>query len=179
MFQPLTSRLTLASRGRYGALGRTVVLAVLFLTGAGPAADGTGPTAAPDKTAVLQRRLADSLETWIRLKAGHGDHYRYEVRGGFLTFYDVTTITVRDGKVVARAYTYVERDAGDVWRFSDERSWTEAGAAVGGHEHVVAPRTVDELYAACRDDVLTQNPLANTVSLYTDGNGVLSSCTYL
>lgn len=161
-------------------LGQTVILALL-LTGGSPATDRDFEQAAmPDETARLQRRLAESLEVWQQLKAERGDTYRYSVRGGFLTFYDLTTITVRSGKVTARAYAYFERNDEDEWVFLAEHSWTERGSAVGGRaaSAAAAPYTLDELYKSCWDVVLTKNPRANRISLYIAENGVLSDCTW-
>ena len=131
--------------------------------------------ARPSKVVIRQNRLADSLKTWQKLKASHQNTYRRTVERGFLTFYDVTTITVRKGKVVSRVYSYFERNSKDVWVVMD--SWKEEGEAVGSHEDF-APLTVDELYKVCQDEVLTRNPRANDIYLEFKANGVLDSCVY-
>ena len=93
---------------------------------------------------------------------------RYEVYGGFLNFYDLTTLTVRNGRVVARAYKYFETNDKGEYEVMDEYSWTEKGAMVGSHkEYGAAPRTIDELYRECRDTVLTRNPRAHDIYLRT------------
>lgn len=132
----------------------------------------------PNKVRIRQNRLAESLRTWNKLKAEHDDHYRYEVAEGFfIGFGYVTTITVRNGEVVARTSEYIETN--DKGKYKVVSSWTEKGAAVGSHEEYgAAPRTIDEIYRMCRDDVLTRNPRANDIYLDIGDDGVLINCNY-
>lgn len=58
-------------------------------------------------------------------------------------------------------------------------SWTERGEALGSHEHGAPLRTVEELYAACRNEVLTQNRSENTIYLEFGDDGVLEYCQYV
>ena len=133
--------------------------------------------ARPSKVVIRQNRLADSLKTWQKLKALHQNTYRRTVERGFLTLYDVTTITVRRGKVTSRVYSYFERNSEDAWVVMD--SWKEEGEAVDKHRKSgVAPNTIDELYKVCRDEVLTLNPRINIIYLDFKANGVLDSCVY-
>ena len=128
---------------------------------------------------VRQNRLAESLEIWNRLKAKHGDNYRYRVADGFLGFESITTITVQKGRVVTRTYEEGRIDNKGEFIIEKQSSWTEKGAGVGSHENSgAAPRTVDELYRECRDDVLTRNPRAHDIYLDIGSDGVLRSCVY-
>ena len=155
-----------------------ILFAALLLTGGKPITSSRSKQVVqPSKQVARQNHLAESLKTWQKLKALHNGSYRYSVEGGFLTFYDVTTIMVRRGKVVSQIYSYFERNSKDQWVFMDEYSWTEEGAAVGSHEGA-APLTVDELYRVCRDEVLTRNPRVNDIYLDFKANGVLDSCVY-
>lgn len=158
-----------------------ILLAASALLGTEPVAStNNGRTTKPNKVLIRQNRLAESLKTWSKLKAKHGNYYRYEVYGGFLNFYHLTTITVQNGRVVTRAYEYFETNDKGEYEVMDEYSWTENGAAVGSHRNSggAAPHTIDEIYRECRDTVLTRNPRAHDIYLDIGDDGVLRSCVY-
>ncbi len=157
------------------------LLAASALIGGKPVASPSNKQVTkPSKVVIRQNRLAESLKTWNRLKAKHGDHYRYEIHGGFyLGWGSITTIIVQDGKVVARTYEEGQTDNEGELMVEEQYSWTEKGAGVGSHEGSgAAPRTVDELYKECRDDVLTRNPRTNDIYLDVGNDGVLINCLY-
>jgi len=62
-----------------------------------------------------------SYKAWLDFKASNGDNYRYEVSGGTWAGSSwLTTITVREGKVIQRDFTYTVFN--DVWM--PENGWT-------------------------------------------------------
>jgi hypothetical protein len=125
---------------------------------------------------VKQSELDKSLATWDALKVEHGNHYRYETRSVSWTgFRSTTTLTVRNGEVIMRAYeARYQNDVGE----DVSESWTEEGAAVGSHESGADPVTIDALYSKCRTEVLTQDPRDNAFYLDFHTNGVLKTCEY-
>lgn len=125
---------------------------------------------------VQQGELDRSQAAWNALKAQNGNSYRYETSfASWAGFGDKTALTVRDGKVTARAYEAYRYEEGQT---TVTESYTEEGAALGTHEAGAALRTVDELYGVCRAEVLTQNALANDFYLEFRADGVLELCTY-
>lgn len=125
---------------------------------------------------VKQSELDESLATWQNLKAQNGDHYRYETSFASWTgFSSTTTLTVKAGRVTARAYeaTYFDQD-----KTETTETWTEQGSEVGSHEAGAEPRTVDELYGVCRSEVLMQSSAENEFYLEFRGDGVLKDCYY-
>ncbi len=140
-----------------------------------PAPDD-GKVTTPPETTPQQKQLAESLETWNALKAENGDHYRYETLFASWTgFRSTTTLTVQDNVVVTRAYesSYINDEGEEI-----TESWTEEGAAVGSHEAGAKPRTIDELYTECRENVLTQDATENEFYLSFHDDGVLEACYY-
>lgn len=102
--------------------------------------------------------LERSLGTWQRLKEANGSAYRYDV--GFASMvgeYGKTTFEVRDDEVVLRAFERRDAAAGGVL----VESWTERSDELGSHTSGEPVRTVDELYAVCRNDVLTRDRFEN------------------
>jgi hypothetical protein len=140
------------------------------------AAPHPGDSQTPPEATPQQKQLATSLETWNALKTENGDHYRYETRSVSWTgFRSTTTLTVRSGEVVIRAYeSHYQNDAGE----GVSESWTEEDAAVGSHESGADPVTIDALYSECRTEVLTKNPQDNVFYLDFHQSGVLKTCEY-
>ena len=120
------------------------------------------------------KRLEESLTAWRVLKDTKGGNYQYDVRfASWVGYSDTTTLEVRDDEVVLRRYE--ARDAEGVVT----ESWTEQGEALGSHEYGAPLRTVEELYAVCRDEVLTQDQSENTIYLEFRDDGVLKICQYV
>lgn len=117
--------------------------------------------------------LERSLDTWRSLKAAYGEHYRYESNfGSWVGFSSVTTFEVQGEVVVTRSYEATSVDG----TVSD--SWVERGAEVGRHEVGEPPRTLEQVYGVCRDEVLTKDRVRHTIYLEFQENGVLSLCEY-
>lgn len=118
-------------------------------------------------------QLAESLADWQVLKGQNGGGYQYDViSGSWVGFSSTTTFEVRDDEVVLRRYE--GRDAeGKV-----TETWTEEGATLGSHEGYEPLRTIEELYAVCRNEVLTQDRGENDIFLKFRDDGVLEYCEY-
>ena len=120
---------------------------------------------------------SSSFATWNSLKAQNGDSYTYASSFGSWTGYTSTTrFTVVNGEVTERSFESSQRlDDGT----EQIESWTERGEELGEREAGAPVRTVNEVYAACRDEVLIQNPFANSVGFETDERGLLAACYYV
>lgn len=118
-------------------------------------------------------RLAESLADWQVLKGQNGGDYQYDVLfGSVFGFTSTTTFEGRGDEVVLRRYE--ARDAeGEV-----TESWTEEGEALGSHKGYEPLRTIEELYATCRNEVLTQDRDENDILLEFGDDGVLEICEY-
>ena len=152
-------------------------LILLLLAGCQQTLPGTEQST-PAGATPQQKQLAKSLEAWQTLKTQNGDHYRYETSfSSFFGFGSITTLTVQGEQVVVRAYeAYSYNDKGDK---EVTETWTEVDAAVGSHEAGAEPHTIAELYAVCRNGVLTQNPSENELYLEFRDDGVLKTCGYV
>lgn len=119
-------------------------------------------------------RLAESLADWQVLKGRSGGDYQYDVRfASWVGFSATTTLEVRDDEVVLRRYEALDAEG------MVTESWTEQGAELGSHEHGAPLRTIEELYAVCRNEVLTQDRDENTIYLEFRDDGVLEYCRYV
>ena len=150
------------------------LLALLLAGCQQTATPSTGQVSPLPEATPQQKQLAKSLEAWNALKAENGDHYRYEVYASAVSGPEITTtLTVKDGAVIIRSYTFR-----DIYSSDEEitDSWTEEGAAVGSHDEGAEPITMDGRYNRCRNDVLSQSPTTNDIYLEFQANGVLASC---
>ena len=142
----------------------SAVLFVLML--AGCAQTPPAPPADP---------LAYSLEAWTQLKEENGNHYKYQ--RSFLStfgFGSITSFEVKDDVVISRSYEAFDEN------FKTTETWTEQGAEVGTHGEesgAEPPRTVEQLYEECRNDVLSKSRLENGIYLWFY-NDVLFQCYY-
>lgn len=118
-------------------------------------------------------QLAESLTDWQVLKGQNGGSYQYDIIfGSWVGFSSTTTFEVRDDEVVLRGYEGRNAE-GKV-----TETWTEEGDALGSHEGYEPLRTIEELYAVCRNEVLTQDRTANDIFLEFRDDGVLEYCEY-
>lgn len=162
---------------RFGQKWWLTGLLALMLAGCQQTATpDTGLVSPPPEATPQQKQLAKSLETWQALKAENSDYYRYNTLFVSWTgFRSTTTLTVQGNEVVTRAYeaSYTNDEGEEI-----TESWTEESAAVGSHEAGAEPRTIEELYLECREDVLTEDTAENEFYLEFRNEGVLSSCYY-
>lgn len=128
----------------------------------------------PDEAPPEAAQLAESLLDWQVLKETHGGAYAYDVVfASWIGYRATTTLEVRDDEVVKRTY-----EAYDPEGEMTER-WTEEGADLGSHESGAPLRTVEALYAVCRDEVLARDRAENTIHLDFREDGVLKYCFYV
>lgn len=146
------------------------------------ACDSGSPNTPPDanppdaRPPAKEEILAESLSAWTQLKAADDGTYQYtRSDSSFSGYRNTTTFLVENDVVVRRSFE--EFDANDTL----VDSFDEEGAQVGSTEGTSAApvHTIDELYEICRDEVLTQDPESNTISLELRDDGVLSYCFYV
>jgi len=130
-----------------------------------------------------EEKFNESLQTWNNLQKST---YSYTVVLFFGNTIGRTTIKVKDGKVVERAYkeTNLFHTPGQY-----VNAWTERCASVGTHTGVleyydiVPAVTLDDVYTYCHDQVLTQdqNPEDEEESqavFETNENGLIAKCAF-
>lgn len=128
--------------------------------------------------AAKQSELATSLANWKTLKTQNSNHYTYaSTFGSFSGFAWRTTFEVKDDVVVKRQYEETKVD--DAGKTSTTVIWTEQGDEVGKNEQGAKARTLEEVYAFCKDEVLNQNPFSNTLILELEDNSILKTCYYI
>jgi hypothetical protein len=122
-----------------------------------------------------QERLAKSLATWEEQRGANGNSYTYTSSfTSFTGLHGRTTFVVEDGVVVERHYKQSHVDAGQ-----DPITWSEFGDEVGNNPQGFRPRLIDDLYAECSQEVLTQERESNWIDLWIDRDTeILRSCTY-
>ncbi|MBO9730256.1 MAG: hypothetical protein J7623_16570 [Chitinophaga sp.] len=129
-------------------------------------------------TIAYQKDFNRSYDAWAGFKAASGNSYRYTVSSASWTgFSTETTITVKEGKVVQRAYIAkaVDRTNPPI-RIVEE--WTENAAQLGSHANGYALRTLDDIYREAKDDWLQKRGNVKTYFEATN-NGMISSCGYV
>ena len=124
-----------------------------------------------------------SLKVWknIDLK-----NYSYitETLPGMLDITTTTTITVRNGKVIKREFTYDDRTEILFDDETGEQSWNyyswveEIPNELGTHDEGFVAITLDDLYVQCGQNILVQDPVRYEISFSTDNNELISRCTY-
>ena len=119
-----------------------------------------------------------SYKTWLDFKASSHNSYRYKVSFGSWTGYsDETVITVKDGRIVARAYTatMIEHPSNQV---TVREEWAEDSKSLNTHINGSATFTLDEIYEKAKTVWLVKRKDAK-VYLETKNNGMISSSGYV
>lgn len=141
------------------------------------------PNRAPARqNSVEVERLMASRVKWEQLRQAHGGNYSYTVRwSSAFGFGHLTTITVRQNRVVERRYEEFNRVAAPSTggtAVGPMPKWVETGSQLGTHGQEGAPaRTVDELYAAATSLVSEPVPESHQLSLGITPAGLLHHCT--
>jgi len=130
-----------------------------------------------------EEEFTQSLQTWNNLKPAN---YKYTVVLFLRDNIGRTTLKVKNGKVIERSYkeTTLFHVPGEF-----VNAWTEKCASVGTHTGVldyydiVPAVTLDEVYAYCRDQVLTQDQDPadeefSQVVFETDDKGLIANCVF-
>ncbi len=115
--------------------------------------------------------LDESLLKWENLKDTNGTSYQYSTGiAGFSTYNNKTTITIDNDVVIKREY--LESD----WNDNEIVNWIEdTPDLLGTHTKGAPTKTVDNLYADCRDILKIKNTTLNSF-LSFDKNGILAHC---
>jgi len=118
-----------------------------------------------------QVELAASLLTWEETRDSIDNTYAYssEFNSVFSNVSMRTTFVVELGVVVAR---HGKSQVG-----SETETFSEFGDEVGQREGFHAPLLIDDLYAECKNDVLSVDDTKNFMNLTFDDGGILSVCT--
>ena len=133
---------------------------------------GEAPNPAPNILDDWRR----SRDTWAAMKARRGEDYDYVV-GSYSWAGGVhrTRISVRQGRVVSRAYR-------EEFRGPEEGplplSYEEDADSLGSHDKGAAPVTIDALYETCASDWLAKRAGGNAVQFLTDADGLLKHCSH-
>jgi len=88
-----------------------------------------------------------------------------------------TTITVSNGKVTQRHFTYTST-TGMANVPATKLEWTENGTEINSHSSGAAALTLDEIYDNARSQWLIKRENAKAY-LETNNNGLISSCGYV
>ncbi len=184
------------------------MLLVLASTGCGPsdptepAASGSGGTIASADTsssgnadetgapitpmpAACSLTFEQSEQAWAELVVANGDTYFLQGRhtdiGEFGVPLDsgcayLVTMQVEDGVPAGRTMA-VDTFGGHDIALCDP-PWEETAATLGTHQASIEPWTMEMHYAACEQQVLSQDPVANEIRFCAFDNGALASCSY-
>lgn len=127
-------------------------------------------------------RLMTSRLKWEQLRKANGGNYSYTVRwSSAFGFGHLTTITVRQNRVVERRYEEFGRPAAPApggAAIAPMPKWIETGNQLGTHGQEGTPaRTVDELYVEAARLLSEPVPETHQLSLGITPAGLLHHCT--
>jgi len=121
--------------------------------------------------------LARSQAAWAATKKSCPT-YQYEMGGESWTgSWWSAILGISNDQPALRSYTAGDRSSTD----GSQRTivmWTENGPDVGSHAEGPPAKTMEQLYADCDHDVLTQDPGENDITFRADARGVLQTCAY-
>ncbi|SFW86652.1 hypothetical protein [Chitinophaga sancti] len=128
------------------------------------------------KKAEYTSELFKSKEIYIAFKASTGNNYKYVVATSSWTGYSsATTLTIKDGKVVGRAYIS-KMLVNNVVKVDKE--WIEDAATLGSHTEGAALRNLDDVYEIARKEWLKKRDDAD-VYFEAKNDGMISSAGYV
>jgi hypothetical protein len=128
----------------------------------------------------LQAELESSRAGWRELVRAQGETYSYSQSTESWTTYKTRTAQqIQDGVVTYRRFESNTPNPGGQPPSDIVLRWEERGAEIGSHIEGFAPATVDQLYDRCRDEVLTQDPKTNDITLVFQDHNVLGGCGYV
>lgn len=134
----------------------------------------TGCGRAPESGA-----LDSSLSTFTRAKAQSAGSYSYDVPfGSYFGGGSDTKLVVKGERVVERSFTMTMAPGAPAGLGASE-SYDETGAAVGSHSDGAAAVRLEDLYAKCEDEVITQDRSKNDVFVTFGKDGILETCVYV
>lgn len=128
-----------------------------------------------------QSDFENSRKAWLHFRDTSHNSYRFTISGGsvFTTYGWETTITVSDGKIVERKFSYTPGAEDSIP--GDELEWTEGQDQINSaeHQHTAAftALTMDGLYAKAQTDWLVKRNNADPI-FESANQGMISSCGY-
>ena len=153
-------------------------------TGSGDAeSTSEGGTEGPISPNCSDVTFAQSVQLWDSLVSEQGSTYYMRVvdrdsgpfgeplENGCMRTY---TLQVIDGAPASRSMVAEPFGAQE----SCEPGWEEEGGALGSNEAPLQPWTMEMHYEACEQEVLSQDPEENSITLCTFEVGVLAHCSY-
>ncbi|MEE1944880.1 hypothetical protein VRU48_07175 [Pedobacter sp. KR3-3] len=128
---------------------------------------------------AFESDFARSYKTYTAFKSSTNDSYRYQVNTASWTGHSTETIiTVKNGKVVKRAYVAKNISGGPTPQIVVVEQWIEEEGSLNTHANGAATLTLDQIYEKARTVWLLKRKGAKT-SLETKNNGMISSCGYV
>lgn len=125
-----------------------------------------------------QNSFENSYQKLISFKETSGNSYSYMVtQGSVFGSASQTTITVSNGKVTQRHFTYTST-TGMANVPATKLEWTENGTEINSHSSGAAALTLDEIYDNARSQWLIKRENAKAY-LETNNDGLISSCGYV
>lgn len=126
-----------------------------------------------------QNDFENSQNAWLNFKESSNNFYKYTVSGGsvFTTYGWETTITVSNGIIIQRDFTYTGNPENIP---EDKLEWTENENEINSHEYSSAADalTLDEIYNKAEQEWLIKRDNAKTY-FETKNNGLISLCGYV
>lgn len=119
-----------------------------------------------------------SFKAWKNFKSSTNNSYQYQVTSASWTGYGTeTTITVKDGKIIKRAYQAktIERPSNQVVIHEE---WVEDEATINTHNNGASAITLDVVYQKAKTDWLLKRKNAKTY-FEVKNDGMISSCGYV
>ena len=118
-----------------------------------------------------------SYQKWIIYKSSVKNSYSYiSTTSSVFSFSSESTITVKNGVVVGRAYTSYQ-SKGPIAQLII--GWTEDQSNLNTHTEGAKTLTLDEIYQKAKTEWLSVDKKTNDIFFETDNNGLLVSCGYI
>lgn len=125
-----------------------------------------------------QNDFEKSKSAWLDFKASSNNSYQYVVSGSsfVLPSHWETTITVSNGIVIQRDFTYINPPENMP---EEDQYWTEDQYELNTHATFMAasPVTLDEIYNKAESEWLIKRKNTSTY-FETANNGLISTCGY-
>ncbi|KQR69601.1 hypothetical protein [Pedobacter sp. Leaf176] len=130
------------------------------------------------KETIEHRKDFDkSFDTWLDFKASANNNYKYQlVTKSWTGLSTQTTITVKGGKAIERAYVaQTVKHPGNVITIHEE--WVENQLELNSHKNYGVILTLDEIYEKAKTEFLIKRDDGAT-SFESKNNGMISRCGF-
>lgn len=130
------------------------------------------------KETIEHRKDFDiSFKTWLDFKTSTNNNYKYQlVTKSWTGLSTQTTITVKQGKVIERAYmAQTVKHPGNIITINEE--WVENKQELNSHKNYGVILTLDEIYEKAKTEFLIKRD-DGTTSFESKNNGMISSCGF-